>query len=86
MLKVSVDLDGLPLVENGGIEFIMDFHVDGFENQKVFYTDSNGLEMQKRVLNFRPTWDLEDNYKESNENVTANYYPVNSAISMKDEK
>jgi len=42
--------------------------------------------MQKRILNFRPTWNIENNYKESNENVTANYYPINTAISMKDEK
>jgi hypothetical protein len=42
--------------------------------------------MQKRILNFRPTWNIENNYKESNENVTANYYPINSAISMRDEK
>lgn len=85
-LKVTVDLDGLPLAEYGGIEFIVDFKIEGFDNQQTFYTDSNGLEMQKRILNFRPTWNIENNYKESNENVTANYYPINSAISMRDEK
>jgi len=38
--------------------------------------------MQKRILNYRPTWDIQGNYNDSNENVTANYYPINSAISM----
>ncbi len=27
--------------------------------QDTFYTDSNGREMQKRVINYRPTWPLE---------------------------
>ena len=40
--------------------------------------------MQKRILNYRPTWDINTNYNDSNENITANYYPINSAISMKD--
>jgi hypothetical protein len=37
-------------------------------------------------LNFRPTWDIQQDYNDrnTNENITANYYPVNSAISMKD--
>jgi hypothetical protein len=61
------------------------FEVDEFFNNKTFYTDSNGLEMQKRILNYRPTWDLVNtNYKDSLENVTANYFPINSAISMND--
>lgn len=32
-LKVNVDLDGLPLAEYGGIEFIVDFKIEGFDNQ-----------------------------------------------------
>ena len=41
--------------------------------------------MQKRILNYRPTWDLiHTNYNDSLENVTANYFPINSAISMND--
>jgi len=43
--------------------------------------------MQKRVLNYRPTWDLVNtNYNDSLQNITANYYPINSAISMRDGK
>jgi hypothetical protein len=49
-------------------------------NDGVFYTDSNGLEMQKRVLNYRPAWDLQT--MEGGLNVTANFYPVNSAIAI----
>lgn len=48
-------------------------------NDNTFYTDSNGLEMQKRILNYRPTWDLI-----TEEAVSANYYPVNQAIAIRD--
>jgi hypothetical protein len=40
--------------------------------------------MQKRILNYRPTWDIQANYNDSLENITANFYPINSAISMID--
>jgi hypothetical protein len=39
--------------------------------------------MQKRVLNYRPTWDIQQNYNDSNENITMNYFPIQQAISMK---
>jgi len=48
-------------------------------NDDTFYSDSNGLEMQKRILNYRPTWDLI-----TEEAVSANYYPVNQAIAIRD--
>ena len=84
MVQFTVDLDGLPPIHLNGYEVITEFKVSDFHNNGTFYTDSNGLEMQKRILNYRPTWDLQANYNQSNENITANYYPVQSAISMKD--
>jgi lysosomal alpha-mannosidase len=65
---------------------VAQFEVQNFDNNQTFYTDSNGLEMQKRILNYRPTWDIQSNYRDSNENITANFYPINSAMSMKDLK
>lgn len=85
MLRVDVDLNSLPPVWYNGTEVLVDFTVEGFDNQQTFWTDSNGLNMQKRILNYRPTWDIQLNYNESNENITANYYPIDSAISMIDE-
>ena len=35
--------------------------------------------MQERVLNYRPTWDLV-----TDEYISANYYPINHAIAIKD--
>lgn len=84
VLRVDVDLGSIPGADGKGYEVIVNFQVEGLDNNSTFYTDSNGLEMQKRILNYRPTWDIQGNYNDSHENVTANYYPINSAISMKD--
>ena len=35
--------------------------------------------MQKRILNYRPTWNFT-----TNEPVSGNYYPINSAIAIVD--
>lgn len=51
----------------------------GINNGKTFYTDSNGLELQKRVVNYRPTWNLT-----VFEQAAGNYYPVNGVIMIKD--
>jgi len=87
-IKFEVDIDSLPDIKFDGYEVIAKWHVENFENNQTFYTDANGLEMQKRILNYRPTWDIQENYNDSNENITANFYPIQQAISMKtvDEK
>ena len=46
LIKIDVDLDSLPFQEVlNGYEVVPNFHVKNFDNQKTFYTDSNGLEM-----------------------------------------
>jgi len=85
VIRVDVDLGSLPELHVDGYEVVVEFYAEKFNNEGVFFTDSNGLEMQKRVLNFRPTWDLVNtNYKDSLENITGNYYPINSALSLRD--
>ena len=81
-IKFDVDLDSLPKIVYDGYEVIAKWQVDNFDNNQTFYTDSNGLEMQKRILNYRPTWNFSDSLADSNENITGNYYPINSAITM----
>lgn len=51
-----------------------------FSNEKTFFTDSNGLEMQTRILDYRATWELQTNMK-----VSSNYYPINSAIAIRNQ-
>lgn len=63
-----------------GKEVISRFKIPFYPNDKTFYTDSNGREMLKRVLNYRPSFNLRENA----ENVSGNYYPVTSRISLTD--
>jgi hypothetical protein len=71
-------LNGIP--DGEGKEVTVNWISLDIDNADTFYTDSNGLEMQKRVMNYRPTWDLV-----TEEYVAGNYYPINSAIAIVDE-
>ena len=43
----------------GGKEITINFFAYNFENtDNKFFTDSNSLEMQERVKDYRPTWNL----------------------------
>jgi hypothetical protein len=78
-IEFEVLLD--PIADNqGGIEVTANFFAYNFDSNNTFYTDSNALDMQKRVLNNRPTWNLT-----TDEPISANYYPINSAIAIKDD-
>ena len=71
-------LGGIPLQPQGK-EVVIQFYTPDINNNKTFYTDSNGLEMQERILDHRPTWNLSAFL-----NITQNYYPINSAIVIRD--
>lgn len=66
-------------VEKRGKEIIMQVVSDSINNNYTSYTDSMGLEMQKRIFNYRPTWNLT-----VMQPVSGNYYPINSAIYIED--
>jgi hypothetical protein len=74
-LEWEVQLHGIPIADYQGKEVVVNFEMVDFDNENTFYTDSNGLEMQKRVLNTRPDFPLSTDEIES-----SNYYPINSAI------
>lgn len=80
LVEVDVEANGIDIGDGFGKDLIVNFDFEDFEANKTFYTDSNSLEMQKRIINYRPTW----NYTVNVQNVTSNYYPVNSAIAMRD--
>lgn len=79
VLRFDVELYGIPYNKKIGHEVTVNFIAPEINNKGIFYTDASGLAMQKRQLNFRPTWDLQ---LTQNQNITANYYPVQSAIAI----
>ena len=84
-MKFDVDLNSLPIVRLNGYEVMVHFQAHGFENSEgAFYTDSNGLKMQKRTLNKRDYFD-EAKYNHGVFNISSNFYPINSALSVFNE-
>ena len=51
----EVYLGGLPN-DGQGREVTVNWKAYEVHNNNTFYTDSNGLEMQKRILNYRPSF------------------------------
>ena len=81
-IEWEVQLHGIPVTRTDdlGKEVVATWSMVGgdFNNEDTFYTDSNGLEMQTRVLNERPDFTLV-----TDEFASSNYYPINSAVVMR---
>lgn len=73
-------MGGLP-GDKIGRDVIVTWKSFDIDNNKTFYTDSNGLEMQKRILNFKESYNFS-----TFEQISGNYYPINSAIAIVDSK
>ena len=78
----EVQLHGIPVTDSDdlGKEVVVTWSMLGedFNSENTFYTDSNGLEMQTRVLNERPDFTLV-----TDEFASSNYYPINSALAIR---
>lgn len=63
MLEFDVHLAPIPPDTNdfGGKEVTMNFNAYNLSHNSTFYTDSNALEMQLRVKDFRLDWNLTTN-------------------------
>ena len=79
-VELEYTVGPIPFKDHLGKEVISRFTTP-LASEKVFYTDANGREMQRRVRDYRPTWTLNNT-----EPVAGNYYPVNSRIFLRDEK
>ena len=60
----------------------VNFKTQDVNNGDMFYSDEGGLEMQERYINYRPGYWYEINAHHNN--VSVNYYPVTSAIAIRD--
>ena len=57
-IEVELQLNGININDGRGKDSIMNFHFENFGYaNKTFFTDSNGLEMQKRIIDYRPLWE-----------------------------
>lgn len=80
LIKFDLELNGISIDDKVGKDVTINWKFDDFEDGETFWTDSNGLEMQKRFKNSRYSFKLDVN---GTQNVSWNYYPVNSAIAMR---
>ena len=78
-IEIETFLGPVNVSDGIGKEITINIITPVIHNNKTFYTDSNGLEMQERILNYRETWDVS-----ITQPVSGNYYPVNSAIFIQD--
>lgn len=77
-IEVEYSVGPVPVSDGLGKEVVSRWATD-IKSASVFYTDSNGREIQTRTRNSRPTWTLN-----VTDPVSGNFYPVNSAIFIKD--
>jgi len=53
IIEFDVELSEIPMLDERGKDIVVNWKMfDDFEANNTFWTDSNGLEMQKRVLNY----------------------------------
>lgn len=78
-IELEYTIGPIPFRDHLGREVISRFCAPSIESNGVFYTDSNGRDSNKRVLNYRPTFNLT-----IEEPVSGNYYPVSSFIYVTD--
>jgi len=77
-IEVEYTVGPIPIDDSLGKEVVSRWSTP-MRSAGVFYTDANGRDKQKRVRNFRPSWNLT-----VTDPVSGNYYPVNSAIMLND--
>lgn len=58
VIEVETLIHSINVSDGKGKEVVLLVNTD-INNNRTFFTDSNGLAMQKRILNHRPTWELE---------------------------
>jgi len=77
VLPIQIEILTLPVI---GKEVTLNIKSQ-IKNEEKFFTDSCGLDMLERKLNFRPTWPVE-----LKEKAAGNYYPLTSTIYLQDAK
>ncbi|KAF4397582.1 hypothetical protein G4B88_027322 [Cannabis sativa] len=79
-VEVEYIVGPIPINDGTGKEVVTQL-TSTVDNNKTFYTDSNGRDFIKRIRDYRADWDLK-----VNQPVAGNYYPINLGIYMQDDK
>jgi len=74
LIEFDVRTDQIDVTDQLGKDLTVNFYSPDIDNQGVFYTDANGLQMQKRVTKTITT----------PADVSSSFYPVTSAIVVRD--
>ena len=81
VIEFEVDVNSVDIEDKQGKDVIVSWKMYGdFNANSTFYTDSNGLEMQERRIDYQETFSL----AKDKQKIASNYYPVTSAIAMRD--
>ena len=81
LIEFEVEMNQILFSEGRGKDLTVNWKMyDGFDPNGKFWTDSNGLMMMERELNVRHEYKMVD----FSSNISSNYYPVTSAIAMRD--
>jgi hypothetical protein len=85
-VKFHVSTNDVPVSsDKTGKDIIVDWHMlEGFDTDEKFWVDANGMQMVYKTLNKRAEYNFKDAETESPYSVAANYYPMTSAIAVKD--
>lgn len=90
LIEFDVELNQIPIADYHGKDVIVNWRLyDDFDPRGVFYTDSNAAEMVKREKYYlkanMSSLNLRQKDHPNFQTISGNYYPVDSAIAMRDE-
>jgi len=78
LIEFDIELAPIPMKDLHSKDVTVNWKMyNGFEANKTFWTDSNSLAMIRREIRELPTPDA---------TIAGNYYPITSAIAMRDHK
>ena len=83
MIEFEVEMNSIPFGPDGrGKDVTVNWKFfDGFDPKGKFWTDSNALSMQERQLYHHDDFKISEKFQ----NISSNYYPIDSAIAMRDQ-
>ena len=78
VFDIEFTVNGIPIDDGMGKELVLRLKTS-IQNGQTFYTDSNGREMQQRIINQRKYYPFKQT-----EPVAGNYYPVDTLMYIRD--